>query len=1756
MFCTYIVDNGVQYISKLKCGVNKNYRFGKGCVVEFFYEDRPDSIPHHVLDKTFYMKKRLSRIECSYFGKKYKTYTLYYRPFDGTYSYLASVKESGVDGAGYAPTEFTWNVLPGFGISSDIVKVEGIAGIKPDQQSFFSGDTDNDGVMELIGVAPVNANGHIYTDVTIYDKKASDFFLTPINSYTASGNMSLDNQFENILQGGVVAHFRKKSKNSIVIPYLHNWFDEDKRLVFELPLDGTNVSTTLKNSFETPFFLLNDFNKDGLDEISYIEKKIKNGKIRLVSIDVDLDENKDYVERETFLDFPEPLNNTSTEIGDVISSDFNGDDMIDILVLQPDGYAIFWNNNGVFTSTNACADKTITKANLIKTGDFNGDGLIDLIFNSSNGSTWKVAINTGRYRNISELFTLNDIDILNNEGAKKVSDEDSLFCCVVQDFNGDGKSDIVVQYLKDDHANICWLSAGHGSDIFVLNNKATNINKKYFSCNNRIVQGDFDGDGILELLTYGSDIFKGGSPQGRQWMRYKNSGLDVSSNKICQITDGLGTVCKIEYSSLNDVYSRGSSAVYPLMDFSMPIPVVTSSTIKSKEASYTTNYRFYNGLFHLTGKGFIGFMKTETDNPGFKTINEFKINEIFYEPYLSRSSKKNTKGGILEHHEYVHGFKSAGFGVCFIDTLSSESYEDLIGYKQGNITYEGYMYGVPATITTYYDQTTVIENNKYKNIVDNGEWILNLLEEKNISKTNADNSSDKFYTRVRFSYDSNNRVSTKKEYKNHYVINLKLVNTTLYEYDKYGNIIFEHNIPYESGDTLTTKYTYNTIRNLLSSKQEPNTNKISFTYDNYGLKKQQSINGSQERIVYLYDGLGNIQTQKKYIKTDSIITLYNRELCSEDWCTYKVTESNDFDPTKITYYDGFDREVANGIIHFDGTEYITDREFNDKCLLVYESVPHVKGTVTGLGKSISYDSYNRPLEIAEPDGNVKKYEYLDYACNVTENGVTTYYEYDHNGRVILTTDASGDVRYNYNVNNDLTSIDVMYMDTDDVIQTKLSRDWFGRQTVVTLPDGSKVSQHYDKWGYISSKYNRVSIENCTNNKYGEICEKSYEATNKHEKAKYTYDTKHQLIKVESPRYLIEYTYDLFSRKLKSVKKTVYADNDTSSIVYKYNYEKNSRIKSIETTIKDLKISLKEDFEYTRGWLTSVKINGLTVWNLDKEDWQGRISETSDALNKSYMSFDNVGHMIKYNVKGNDDISMSYEYDSETDNLIFDGYNRLEYDELNRLTAWGTCRYFYDYKGNITKDGQQEDITYDGLVLKNVSQPKDDSWGSFQQNIEYCKFSRPYCISENGRELFFAYGSDGERLHMSMYEVEMKDSTNIEKRKWLNTRVYCDNKYESIKFSDGRKYHLYYVNGDALTADAVAMICEDTLRIFQIYRNFQGSIIAISDSTDIYRFAYDPWGRPMNPETGDLYPYGKELGEIFIRGFLGQEYLAHFGLINLNARLYNPFAGRFLSPDPIFVTEGGPQVFNNFAYCNNNPCRYIDPDGEMPLAVAALLFGFLRGAVSYSIDAIMNDSWNFSDFLENSCLNALVSGASTAISGGVLSKITGLKDNSLQKNLGYSIFKNTTTKVLEHKLKDNKIDIADILSSNASTIVSSAFPALKFNESPFINTIYELSYNSIKDISKTYVSSFIKVISGDEGSIIRKELLKTLKKSVLNTLKKDLSEGIPLKTIYNSNSGSYETKRGGILKDEFSKIKEFYKKIREQELHSNEYNNNY
>ena len=118
------------------------------------------------------------------------------------------------------------------------------------------------------------------------------------------------------------------------------------------------------------------------------------------------------------------------------------------------------------------------------------------------------------------------------------------------------------------------------------------------------------------------------------------------------------------------------------------------------------------------------------------------------------------------------------------------------------------------------------------------------------------------------------------------------------------------------------------------------------------------------------------------------------------------------------------------------------------------------------------------------------------------------------------------------------------------------------------------------------------------------------------------------------------------------------------------------------------------------------------------------------------------------------------------------------------------------------------------------------------------------------------------------------------------------------------------------------------RNYYFVRNHLGSNVALASFNDAgemtveQRNSYSAFGLQMLSESDSvsvktaIQPY-KYCGKEFER-------MNGFDAYDFGARFYDPEIGRFLSIDPL--AEKSPNI-SPYAYCANNPVRYIDPDGR-------------------------------------------------------------------------------------------------------------------------------------------------------------------------------------------------------------------------------------
>ncbi|WP_051311232.1 RHS repeat-associated core domain-containing protein [Zooshikella ganghwensis] len=173
-------------------------------------------------------------------------------------------------------------------------------------------------------------------------------------------------------------------------------------------------------------------------------------------------------------------------------------------------------------------------------------------------------------------------------------------------------------------------------------------------------------------------------------------------------------------------------------------------------------------------------------------------------------------------------------------------------------------------------------------------------------------------------------------------------------------------------------------------------------------------------------------------------------------------------------------------------------------------------------------------------------------------------------------------------------------------------------------------------------------------------------------------------------------------------------------------------------------------------------------------------------------------------------------------------------------------------------------------------------------------------------------------------------------------------------------------------------------IITYYHNdLTGTPVAASDESGnlLWREEYTPYGEQLTQD---------KKSDSNRRGFTGHVQDRDLGLVYMQARYYDPVLGRFLAYDPAGVNPELPFTFNRYAYGNNNPYGYADPDGELAFLIPAVIWGVGAAMTAYdTYQTYQNEG------AAAAAQSLAVDGAITAVSGGV---------GKLATKAGRSVFK--------------------------------------------------------------------------------------------------------------------------------------------------------
>ncbi len=371
----------------------------------------------------------------------------------------------------------------------------------------------------------------------------------------------------------------------------------------------------------------------------------------------------------------------------------------------------------------------------------------------------------------------------------------------------------------------------------------------------------------------------------------------------------------------------------------------------------------------------------------------------------------------------------------------------------------------------------------------------------------------------------------------------------------------------------------------------------------------------------------------------------------------------------------------------------------------------------------------------------------------------------------------------------------------------------------------------------------------------------------------------------------------------------------------------------------------------------------------------------------------VGNELAYSEK------LTYRYDSmgNITQVLENGRTicRYEYDALGRLIrednrAFGaTYRYVYDNSGNIIAKHEH---------LLTYTPTKDLELTTSTQTF--------YTYEENGDKLLsyagtpITYNVMGAPTSYRGKGLTWNHGTQLASFAGVSFTYDAEGKRTAkgtVNYSyDSNGNLIYSSNGMSFLYDHTGIFAMEYNGSTYFYRkNTQNDIIAILDNNGnpVVKYVYDAWGNHKVLTGLGLVIDEEETPDHigFLNPFRYRSYYfdTETGLYYLKARYYDPEVGRFISPDEIsYFDPDNVNGLNLYAYCNNNPVMYCDPEGHSLLA--ALLIGALIGvAIGFAGTALVDYSddgqiFNGSISAEGYLLNTAVGGLIGALIGGATS----------------------------------------------------------------------------------------------------------------------------------------------------------------------------
>jgi RHS repeat-associated protein len=1556
--------------------------------IVFNYTERIDKNKVYEAGLSYEQKYLLSNITIT--GENnasFKVYTLKYST-DDMFSFLTEVEEAGKDGTKLNSTIFKYGDKP---TDMTVQTQNCINGIVHDKAS---GDFDGDGYTDLLTTGFSYVNGvKVISDFRIWKRTASSSSFvqsTPLTLLT--GNFEINNNPIN-LYNSIAADFDGDGRDDILMAKTINNASGSKKLefisIYYPNVGATSVGTpinyyppTLTTGFWTGLFnginalspnylTVGDFDGDGKsDYLTYLG----NGGVQKIFYSRPGIADNEIVEDPYCV-----CNSTGTKFSYADANyaiDFNGDGKSDIMRITDGLCEIFevvksisgtpWELRRIYSRNYP------TDGHNVYFGDINGDRKTDLLTIDATGNK-EIAYSTGLDYDVSTFaFTTSltmSVPMLNSDHK-----------ILIADYNGDGLADI-----------------GHCHSHMVGGSASTSKINIYYSTGKQfyykqynhlspfaLVQPlavDFNGDGRAEIinhLNYMSDM---------EVLEIKPHGTERLLHKV---TNGFNQTIEFNYERLTKAgtfYDRGNggNSTYPLNTIQYPIYAVQQVKIPDGIGGFNKiDYRYEEARMHRAGRGYLGFTKVIASDykSNVLTAIENTFDLTYYIPLQFKVKLNQVNNGLaLSDEQSAYNLTAiAGPGKRYKLELVAKTSKNILQniVQNSTNTYDNYG-NITQNVTSInggFETKTV--NTTYGAFGSLVKYLPTSIEAKNVR------SGRPMVTKnTKLDYNTAGKVIKITEFAG-----LPMEVNTEFTYNAYGLKVTEK-VSATGVSPRTTTYGYDYLNRFLVEKDKACTScgstfavRESYGYEPLFGNKIYAISTDCNSTVFKYDAFGQlIKTTYPTGATEEIKNIW--DITTSNLYRTEVVHSGKPDIT--TWFDALNREVKTET-QLAGTSVATTKStYNSIGLIKTKTNAYIDGVEIPLISSFTYDINGRLITEVTPT-NTSNYSYnfnTSFSTlaikKIDAQGSYNIKTTDATGQVKSTEDLGGKVVFNY----DSWGNQIEIFQNGTLVTTKVfdgynrlkwineinagtinySYDAFGQ--LVTQQDASSNSYSfsYDDLGrmtkrtgtegtteyqYYCSAKPIVSLEDfkgngipgdgggkevpvlggpkqplfiaCCNGNLTRIV--SFNGITQD----FTYDSYGRLVqkdeKIDGINYTTGYTYDVNN----NITSTKYPDN----LEIRYIFDSDSYLKQVERvgstgfiyqtqtsngmgqiTKYKLGNGLTTDLSYSFGLLTTDKTISVQDFKYTWDIARGNPTKREDLLRtlSESFSYDNLDRLTGAQVLGQAIQTFNYDPHLAIGNTI------------GNIIANTESGFYRHTAQQIHTPSSISHFTSTVLPPANIS--------GNTQSIEYTPFHRVDHITENGYDQKFDYWPSYNRVKSQLYKAGVLQ----------NTRLYFAD-FEIQIDASSKPTYIHYVHGALglcaiITVDANSYITEN-----YVYKDYLGSLTTLTNASGavIANKSFDAWGRARNPANWTYVGLPVHPKWLY-RGYTGHEDMPEFALINMNARLYDPVVGKMISPDILVSKPYSSQAYNRYAYANNNPMKYIDPDGNFALQ---WLWGFVKG----------------------------------------------------------------------------------------------------------------------------------------------------------------------------------------------------------------------